>query len=237
MISVITLTMGREKYLMDLIDSIMMQNYDESRGFFEHIICFQGSEPSDDLEAFFEHISGVEYPLKTVMNETNEGIGFGLNKAKEHIHPDSTLVMKADDDCVLRSPDFFEHVYAVMNELQEAVISPYPVGLIGNPGGVLSNDRKVIYGEPLDTYYTLRRVNHVGGFARISPTKLFKDFDFPYDKSDTASGWEDGHFARAMVAQGIPIYYLENALIVEHNESTLGQHARYGEAYFGKQKI
>lgn len=233
MISIITLTMGRDKYLMDLIDSIMVNNGTEVADMFEHIICFQGCTPSAEISSFFAGCKRENYPLKLVVNKENEGIGYGLNKAKEHVHPDSILIMKADDDCVLRSPDFFLTCLSIMSTFDEpTVISPYPVGLISNPGGVPSKEHSVVYEEECDAYYTLRRVHHVGGFARITPTDLFMNFEFPYDKSDTASGWEDGHFSRAMVSQGVPIYYLENSLIVEHNESTLGQHKRYGTDYF-----
>lgn len=232
MISIITLSCGREHYVMDLIDSIMINTEQASLEFMEHLVFFQGCKPSEQLQHFSGEAIRMGYPLKFIEFEENEGIGFGLNKAKKHLHPKSQLVMKADEDCVFRSPNFVEHAFQVMNMLGEAIISPYPVGLIGNPGGPPKLGHHVIYSELLDTHYTLRKVNHVGGFARICPTKLFVDFEFPYDKSDTASGWEDGHFSRNALAKNIPMYYLENALIVEHNESTLGQHQRYGEAYF-----
>lgn len=235
MISVVTISMGREKYVMDLIDSIMVNNDVTDRDYFEHIILFNGTSPSDQLKTFFQELKNQNYPLKTIESEDTLSIGMGLNLLRQHIHKDSTIVMKADDDCVIRSDRFFTHVYEVMNKLGQAVISPYPVGLINNPGGVPSREHSVIHSEETDVYYTLRRVNHIGGFARIVPADIFRDFEFPDDKTDgTSSGWEDGDHSKRMTSRGVPMYYLENALIVEHNESTLGQHERYGDNYFGE---
>jgi hypothetical protein len=58
-----------------------------------------------------------------------------------------------------------------------------------------------------------------------------QQFYWPNDSSH-AAGREDVNFSEFCGIRGIPMYYLENALVVEHQESTLGQHARYGENYF-----
>ena len=108
--------------------------------------------------------------------------------------------------------------------------------LINNPGGVPRlAPQFVSYGSETDTFYTLRPVDHVGGFARIAPRELVKDWVLASDRNiPGASGNEDIQFSRLCVQNNIPMYYLENALIVEHQESTLGQHARYGKDYFGE---
>jgi len=84
----------------------------------------------------------------------------------------------------------------------------------------------VEYSVETDTYYTFRKVHHVGGFARIMPVEYFKQINFTNTHS------EDTECSTWCNNNNIPMYYLENALIVEHQESTLGQHARYGEKYF-----
>jgi len=62
---------------------------------------------------------------------------------------------------MIRSPDFFVHVMAVHKIVPNAVFSPYPVGLIGHPGGDKGERHFVKYSEETDTYYTFRCVPHV----------------------------------------------------------------------------
>jgi hypothetical protein len=71
-------------------------------------------------------------------------------------------------------------------------------------------------------------VNHIGGFARISPSEIYQQIHF------TDNHNEDGEFSNFCNSMNIPMFYLENDLVVQHQESTLGQHQRYGEGYFGK---
>ena len=77
-------------------------------------------------------------------------------------------------------------------------------------------------------------VHHVGGFARISPREVVKDWVLAPDLMEGQSGNEDGQHSSRCLDENISMAYLENAIIVEHQESTLGQHKRYGEDYFGK---
>jgi len=155
-----------------------------------------------------------------------------MNKILPQLKGD--IIIKMDEDCVLRSPNFFTHVKEVHTMFPRLVFSPFPVGLINNLGGPPSDQRGVVHGEKTDTYYTFRAVNHIGGFCRISPANPTKEWVFDYDKSETSSGTEDGQHSQKCITEGLPMVYLENALIVEHQESTLGQHKRYGEDYFGK---
>lgn len=229
MISIITFTMGRPKYLRALINSVM-----ETNSFFqdfEHLVFYQGIKPTKEEKQYFED-NCVGYPLKVIELDKNYGPGVGSNLAKKHINEKSKRVMRADDDCVFRSPLYLSHVIEISGLIPNSVFSPFPVGLINNLGGPQAiSDRFVKYSKILDTYYTFRPVNHVGGFARICPTDLFMGCTWPEENLVGTSGNEDGYFSNYVKSKNIPMYYLENALIVEHNESTLGQHERYKE-YF-----
>jgi len=226
MISVYTFTLGRELYLQRLLESVKTLGGDEE---YEHYICVQGVKLSDK----FKDKLASSYPEVILLEwEENYGIAEGMNKILPQLKGD--IIMKMDEDCLLRSPNFFNHVRELHEMYPKLVFSPYPVGLIGNPGGPPSSERGVAYGEKSDTYYTFRMVHHIGGFARISPANPTKEWRFDYDKSDTSSGTEDGQHSQKCITEQLPMAYLENALIVEHQESTLGQHARYGEDYFGK---
>ena len=225
MISVYTLTMGRELYLERLLESISLLGGSEP---YEHYIVWQGVKPS---ESFLKTISEQHSHVKMIYRDSNEGIAAAMNFVLPKLKGD--IIIKLDDDAIVRSPNFFNHVRELHTMFPNLVFSPFPVGLINNLGGPNSDQRRVAYGEGTDTYYTLRLVNHIGGFSRVSPANPTASWTFSHDKSDVASGSEDGQHSNKCMHQGIPMAYLENALIVEHQESTLGQHARYGQEYFG----
>ena len=217
-ISIYTLTMGRWKYLRDLIDSI---SYDET---IEHFIVYQGVKPP-------EYITELTHRNKitNIFLEENIGIAAAMNQILPILSGD--IVIKFDDDAKIISKDFFQHVREIHKLNPNLVFSPYPVGLINNPGGVPSRNHSVIYSEDSNQYYTLRYVHHIGGFARISPG-FTKNWVFENDLIPGISGNEDSQHSQKCLNQNIQMAYLENAIIVEHNESSLGQHARYGEEYF-----
>ncbi len=210
--------MGRWKYLYDLISSTP---YDKD---VEHFIIYQGVTPPEDMINYTKMCK-----IKNVFLEKNIGIAAAMN----HIFPQLSgdIIMKLDEDAKIISPIFFKHVREINKLNPDLVFSPYPVGLINNPGGVPSKNHSVIYSKDLNQYYTLRHVNHIGGFARISP-KFTTNWRFDNDLIPGISGNEDSQHSQKCLSGGIPMAYLENAIIVEHNESSLGQHARYGEAYF-----
>jgi hypothetical protein len=217
--------MGRELYLQKLVESIIL-NLDNNIEL-EHHICFQGALPSEELEEYldcFKHIQLHVWPQ-------NIGIAEGMNKIIPRLSGD--LICKFDDDCLIHSRNFFKHVDEIHRIHSDLVFSPYPIGLINNPGGVLSKNHEVRYGDIMNTYYTFRYVGHIGGFARIAPAKLVKNWNFSPDLIPGMSGTEDGQHSSLCQQNGIRMAYLENAIVVEHQESTLGQHERY-KNYFGE---
>jgi len=223
MISIYTFTLGRDYYLKNLIRSIETLG---GHSDYEHHICFQGVEPSKEMKFYLEHKSKI----KVHIWEENIGIAEGMNRIIPQLKGD--IIIKMDDDCIIKSGQFLKHIEEVSKVFPNAVFSPYPVGLIGNPGGPRGHAHTVKYSEEMDTYYTLRMVNHVGGFARVAPAHVGKDWQFEPDLMEGQSGNEDGQHSQKCLMKNVPMAYLENAIIVEHQESTLGQHERYGEDYF-----
>lgn len=135
---------------------------------------------------------------------------------------------KLDEDALLCSDDFGQHLKQIMKLFPRGVFSPFPVGLINNLGGPSATvGRMAVLGEETDTYYTVRPVNHVGGFCRIMPSEALDGLSL------NSGHTEDTIISAHARRKGHPLFYLENTLIVEHQESTLGQHARYGKEYFG----
>ena len=108
MISIYTLTMGRELYLKRLLESINLLGGSAP---FEHYIIWQGVKPSEEFVSF---ISEQHSHVKMVVREENEGIAKTMNYILPQLEGD--IVMKLDDDAVLRSPNFFDHVSEIRTE-------------------------------------------------------------------------------------------------------------------------
>lgn len=224
---IFTLTLGRDFYLDKNLKSVSRNLHDECD--IVHHVVLQGCDSSIDFSSF----ENENYKIVVHKLEKNIGAGMGNNYIKDFLR-DGAIVQKMDDDCEIVSNDYFKTLKSFLSYMPEYFsVSPYPVGLINNPGGAKRvAEQTVVYDEHLDIYFTVRPVTHVGGFARINPVKMFKMFNWLNDLSSQNSGSEDVQMSHYCSINKIPMLYLENALIVEHMESTLGQHKRYGEDYF-----
>jgi len=230
MISIYTFTCGRELYLRRLVLSLEMNAGDSVA--YEHHICFQGVKPSAELEAFL-HDPVRQKTTTAHYWEKNVGTGEGNNRIVGLLNGE--LIIKLDDDATICSPQFLTHVMAIHRLVPDAVFSAYPVGLIRHAGGTPGTDHFVKYSAETDTYYTFRCVPHVSGMVRIAPAETAKAIRCPYDLDDR-SGVEDVSFALACQERNVPMYYLENAIISEHQETGLGQYERYPEYYQGRKR-
>lgn len=236
-ISIITFTMGgRDRYLAQCMDSI----YDDICGQLirnenkiEHHVVLQGIH-TDAIQCVLNYFDSTQECYKLIVHEwpENIGIGAGLNK----IIPQCTapLIMKMDDDCKIVSKDFFESATRIHNRFPNSVFSPFPVGLIRSLGGVPGFKHSVWYDKHNNRYYTKRHVSHVGGFARFAPANIMRNFKFAPDLIPGQSGNEDGQFSSYCGANNIEMFYLENDMVVEHNESGFGQILRYPEYFTGR---
>ena len=74
-------------------------------------------------------------------------------------------------------------------------------------------------------------MNHVGGFARIMPAEYLREITF----SDAHN--EDSEVSAWAIAHGKPMYYLENGLAVEHQESSIGQGHRYPDYFKNREAV
>jgi hypothetical protein len=222
-----TFTMGRELYLSRLLRSVAAQ---APKYLVEHHMCFQGVAPSDELQRLMSHLTQGLLRIVPHLWAENRGSAEGMNRIVPVL--DGDLAMRLDDDALLHSSQFFDHLAEVHRLRPRCVFAPFPVGLTANLGGSPSLGRDVEYSSKNDMYYCFRRVNLIGGLARAAPLSIIRDWRFSPDKGVRHSGNEAKQVAALCQQHAVPMYYLENALIVEHQESTLGQHARFNDGYF-----
>lgn len=221
-IFVYTFSMGRWRYLERCVESVAKARLCYG-GRVTHVVFLQGVDLPSEYERLKEVARIFKFPA-------NIGIARGINVAMAMVKEE--LIIKLDDDCALLGEGFFRGVNSVANDDPALIFSPYPVGLIGNPGGTSAIGYGVFKCPTEELFYTLRYVNHVGGLCRVSPN-LTKNWVLKDDLNlEGVSGNEDLQFSLMARSHGLKMAYLENGLVVEHQESTLGQHARYGKAYF-----
>lgn len=218
-LTLLTVCGARYLYLYRHIQCVRRALQDHNPGL-EHIILVQDMAGDTLPPKLAQLLEIYSREVKLVLRLSPSKLINGAALDKLHPLVSAPLLMKADDDCWIQSHAFFQHVLAVNHLISNAAFSPFPVGLINHLGGTPAIRRLVQYSSVTDTYYTLREVSHVGGFARICPTRLVRGLVLG------AIPDEDSVFSRRMVQQRIPLFYLENALIVEHAESTLGQQDR-----------
>lgn len=231
-ISIITFTLGgRDKYLIKCLDSVYDDIHEQliyNENKIEHHLILQGCS-SKSLESTLPYFK--ESPCyKLIIHEwpQNIGIGAGLNKIIPQCN--GNLIFKMDDDCEIVSKDFFDRAISISKNYQDCVFSPQPLGLVNNMAGPPGYSRSIFHDVEKNMYYTLRNVNHVGGFARFAPKHIIQNFSFPNDLISGISGTEDGDFSSYCNHYGVKMFYVETGLAVEHMEG-LGQQVRYPE-YF-----
>lgn len=220
-LTVFTVTIGREHYLSRQLDLLLAHK----RLFDKHILVANGCSLPVHIRWKLRQLGSEVIPVSSLIS-----IGDVLERYKG-IFRRTSHVLKLDDDALPVGGDFFRHANELIRLIPDRVFSPYPVGLIQNAGGPKGTGHEVIRSKRTDTYYTLRKVNHVGGFARFSPSAYYADVRF-----DPTEHNEDVLFSKAMCARGVTMNYLENALIVEHAESTMGQLAR-DAGYFRRPRL
>ena len=231
MLSIFTLTLGRPYYLNRQLSSVAQAAATYNGSIAQHI-CFQGAQPHPSTLATVRTCTRDNLRHHVHVWDENLGIAGGVNKIMPQLEGD--LVVKMDDDCMLLSNDFFTHVKAIHRLRPEAVFSPFPVGIMAGVGGDEALEHQVSYSPDTDTYYPLRYVAHLGGLCRITPAAPVRHFKLKTNLSN--SGTEDSQHSALCRAHGIEMFYLENALVVEHQESALGQESRQ-ESYFLDKKM
>ena len=226
-VSAYTLTLGRELYLQRLLESVIRGAIGVT---VEHHLCFQGVEPSEATMSLLEHHS-VE-GLRFVVHRWDENVGNALGQDRILRELEGDLIARFDDDAQLLGPGFFRKLVAAHRLMPGAVLHAFPVGLVRTVGGMPALERVLAYDDALDLWFTYRRVELVGGLARSGPGDLLRTFRFLDDRGIGHSGNETRQFADQCEAAGVAMYILENGLVAEHQETSMGQFARLGRAYF-----
>ncbi len=227
-----TFTYNRLLYTRRMIESLA-ENVSSK---YQHVIVDQGS--SDGTKEYLESLKS-RYPKvdwEIVYLKENIGIAEGQKAATQRCN--GNILIKIDNDCRVLSRHIDKHLAAIYRLTGlDYVLSPFPLGLIGNLGGVPRVGFEIYYSEDMDRYYTLGLAERIGGLFMCLPRVIL----------DKTGGWlgysekykdpkkhmyDDVYISEKIKGAGFKMAYIENDCAVEHQESTLGQHERYGDGYF-----
>ena len=231
-VSIYTLSLGRMFYLKKLIQS-MQKNIHLP---YQHVILNQGIK-DEEFVSFLKDLGKNNKNIQVIHEPENLGINAGCKKCVSYCTGD--LIIKLDEDMKIISEDFLKHMLAAYNAIGEPVVlTAFPGGFIMYPGGVPGRfGHSVYYSKETDTYYTIRWVHYLGGYCECIPKMVYeiaKPLDgFPRKRK---SSGQDVFISRKMRKARFRLGYFENACIVEHQESTLGQETRFRDYFEHKKK-
>lgn len=227
--SIITFTLNRKHYLRKTIDSIKKQANGYC-GKIHHHLFFQGVNIDDETKKYIYENAPDNYLPVVHEWHKNVGISDGTNIAIKQIN--TNYVFKIDEDILLVTDNFFQHFKEIILFEPNAFIAPFPIGLIVWCGGPKPISYHVKYSDVMDTYYTFRKVNVTGGGCRVMPTHVLRQFlPLTNDLSSGNSGSDDDQLTIMCNKHNVPIYYMENSVAFEHQESCIGQRERFSEYY------
>lgn len=227
-ISFYTIAHNRLEYTKRMIASLV-ENTSER---YQHVIINSGS--TDKTEAYLDSLKSL-YPhidWEIISLSENTSCVIGQNIALKKCKGD--LLIKIDNDCCVLSKDIDKHLKIIYEYTGfDYALSPFPVGLINNIGGARRFGFEICYSKETDKYYTLGLTKHLGGLFRCIPKKLLQKVNgWEGYNLDTTGYLEDVFISKKIISAGYKMAYVENDCVIEHQESTLGQHERYGDTYF-----
>lgn len=108
---------------------------------------------------------------KVYLSDKNLGISGGSNKALEMIElGDYQIIGKVDNDCEFQTKGWLKDIIDLWKRNRMLYISPYPEGLIANPGG----GARVGYAE-IGPYF-IEVSQHLGGLCAFVDSEAYKGF-------------------------------------------------------------
>lgn len=173
---------------------------------FDHFVLDQGSK--DDTRKWLKE-NEKKMNLTIELSDTNLGISKGSNLLLDKIREAGgySLIIKVDNDCGFITERWLERMVDVFQHGRKFLLSPYPEGLIDNPGGA----PRVKDGFIDKEYVGI--VDHIGGLCVAAPAEAYEGFR--WDDDDFLHGEQDFIFSQEMRMRGYILIYLEN-IKVEH---------------------
>jgi len=225
-----TLTRDRLEYTQRSFESLR-----QNAGYpYEHIVVDNGSTDGT-VDWLAEQIADGSVSPWSIFLHRNEGISAASNRVLEFIadHPllrQPDLIVKMDNDCLIKTPDLLRRVVDCYEELAKKplgptfLLSPVVIGINNQP----AVGRLVGAGT-----YTIKLTAIVGGLFHVVPAAKYLEFRYP-SNLPLARGQDDA-VCRWWKGKGGEVGYID-PLIVEHMDGTDAQAEKYPE-YFKRKYV
>lgn len=184
----------------------------------------------DGTVEWLKHLEQVEAGnIVVVYNEKNAGITGASNQALDMIRDvignPTQIIIKVDNDCEFMTKNWLEDLVELWMRNHRLYMSPYPEGLVSNPGGAPRT------GVGYIDRFMVEITKHIGGLLSFSDARLYKDFRW---SDQFLHGNQDSEISRYATAHGFMPCYISKHRIM-HMDTTAGQQAKFPD-YFERRK-
>lgn len=189
---------------------------------FDWFVYDQGS--NDGTQDWLKEIE----PRYVYLDERNVGITKADNHLLDRIFElgDYQIIIHVDNDCEFMTWGWLETLVDLWKRNHKLYVSPYPEGLVYNPGGAPRIGYSNIGPYPIEV------TQHIGGFCAFCDASAYRDFrwtdQFKHGNQDSEASLE--FRKRDFMPCYLPLHR------VMHMDTTLGQQVKYPE-YFERRKI
>jgi glycosyltransferase involved in cell wall biosynthesis len=212
-VAVFTLTMNRLDYTKKMWESLNKA----TRYNFDWYVVDNGSE--DGTIGWLKETLGDD---RFIVFKENQGITKASNRAVDEIMKGNyQIVIKVDNDCEFTTFGWLETLVDLWKRNHLLYMTPYPEGLVHNPGGAPRVGYSFIGPYFVEVSY------HLSGLCAAVWSKAYEKFRWT-DKF--LHGNQDREASIAFSKQGFMPMYLPQQRVM-HQETTEGQYKRYPE-YF-----
>jgi GT2 family glycosyltransferase len=160
--------------------------------------------------------------IKEKLLPTNLGISSGSNLALEMIFEGAgyDIIGKVDNDCEFQTCGWLRDIVDLWKRNRMLYISPYPEGLVANPGG-----GPRIGGAELGPYF-VEVAQHLGGLCVFIDASAYKDFRW---QDKFLHGNQDAEASLYFRKNGYMPLYLSKHRVLHNTEEQLKAYPEYFE--------
>jgi len=192
---------------------------------FDWYVYDQGSK--DETPKWLKKLQRTHDNVHVVYGKENVGISKADNRLLDEISKgDYQIVVHVDNDCEFQTFGWLETLVDLWRRNRMLYMSPYPEGLVHNPGGAPRIGHANIGPYPIEV------TQHIGGFCAFIDARAYKDFrwtdQFKHGNQDAEASMEFRKLG--YMPCYIPVHR------VMHMDTTEGQYKKYPE-YFERRKL
>lgn len=223
-VAIFTLTYGRLEYTKRMFQSLC----DSTAYPFDWFIWDNNSQ--DGTKEWAENLDPKKVNVFGLYKAKNYGITGGSNGVVDFIKSDPLgnkygIIIKVDNDCEFMTKHWLDDLVELWKQNHMLYMSPYPEGLIHNPGGGPRVGRGFVGNTMIEV------TMHIGGLCAFIDAKAYDNFRW---SDQFLHGNQDSEASQAFRKMGYMPCYISKHRIC-HMDTTEGQHKKFPD-YFERRK-